>query len=218
MLYGVLLAVVVFCFIVTPLLIYQRVPIRQQSMYPTIHGAEDGGPLEDEAGLSLLSPCRRGDIVIFEQNGKRLVKRIIGVPGDTLRLADSDPSNGDCRADEILLEREGKLYRLEEPYLNDEYGRVVANDIVRSDSNSDIARALWSEEGLYLGEGEFFVVGDNRRVSNDSFSFGPVQGESIVGKVVCIYRRSGQKFLFWDIYDIEGIGPGLNLVEIGDSL
>ena len=217
--YGVLLGVVVLCFIVVPLFVFQTVPVMMQSMKPTIHGGIEGtNVLEDCVGLSLLSGYGHGDIVVFDrrENGTttRLIKRILGEPGDTLFLVDDD---GDGRADAVEIETElngapRARYRLIESYLNDEYGHYVANDEViekRNASKYDTARALWSEAGLTLGENEYFVAGDNRRISSDSFTkIGTVDGNAILGKAVCIFTKTKHSFLFWRIYDAKGVGPG----------
>lgn len=220
--YTALLAVVVFCFIVVPIFIFQTVPVLMQSMYPTIHGGNAAtGELEDCVGLSLLSDYGHGDIVVFErtENGSttRLIKRILGEPGDVLFLVDED---GDGAADAVEIETEiggaRTRARLVEPYLNTEYGVYVTNEGAdRSGIGSNpYARALWSEEGLTLGEDEYFVAGDNRRDSRDSFSFGPVSADSILGKAVCIFVKSGHSFLFWEIYNFKGTGSSVTLQQI----
>lgn len=220
--YGCLLAVIVFCFIVVPIFIFQTVPVLMQSMYPTIHGGNAGtGELRDCVGLSLLSGYGHGDIVVFERTENnattRLIKRIVGVPGDTLFLVDED---GDGAADaveiETDLEGERTRARLIEPYLNTEFGRYVANEGADKGNvgTNAVARELWSEEGLTLEEGEYFVAGDNRKESKDSFSFGPISGKTILGKAVCIFVQSGHSFLFWDIYNIKGTGPSVTLKQI----
>ena len=44
-----------------------------------------------------------------------------------------------------------------------------------------------SAKAIILGENEFYVMGDNRRGSNDSRNWGPVAGELVLGKVWFVY-------------------------------
>ncbi len=103
-----------------------------------------------------LHAPRRGEVIIFEfplDRTKDFVKRVVGVPGDTIQLR-----NGDVLVDGVLLL---------EPYL---------------------ARKGNSNDGpMLLGPGEYYVLGDNRRGSNDSRSWGPVPEANILGKVWLVY-------------------------------
>ncbi len=87
------------------------------------------------------------------------VKRVIGLPGDTIELFD------------------GKVYRngdeLDEPYLNpDDKPNYEANGIRLSPDNK-----------ITVPEGHIFVMGDNRNNSSDSRSIGPVPIENVIGKL-----------------------------------
>lgn len=83
-----------------------------------------------------------------------VIKRVIGVPGDTISYR-----NGQFTVNGNVLE-EG--YILDDPAYRQP--RLV-NDIV-------------------LGEGEYFIAGDNRNHSDDSIHYGPVHISRIKGKVV----------------------------------
>lgn len=110
----------------------------------------------------------RGDIIIFVKRGlqeygdsqseKQLVKRVIGLPGDRVVVAD------------------GKLtiFNAEHPngYSPDATG-AWANAIVTTNGNVD----------LTVKPDEVFVCGDNRTNSLDSRFFGPVPANDIVGKL-----------------------------------
>ena len=52
-------------------------------------------------------------------------------------------------------------------------------------ADPDLAAQL--KEGLVIQDGELFVLGDNRNNSYDSHSYGAIQSEWLVGKVVNVY-------------------------------
>ncbi len=88
---------------------------------------------------------KRGDIIVFSfDNDFYYVKRIIGLPGETLKIKDN----------RVEIKREGKDYQiLNEPYLN--------NNIYH----------YGDERFFIVPEGEYFVLGDNRDHSKDSRFF-----------------------------------------------
>ena len=109
-------------------------------------------------------PPNRGDVVVFHwplDPQRELVKRVIGVPGDTVEI------------------RDGVVYvngsRLQEPYLTPPGTRTDHMD-------PDL-----EEEVSPIKEGHYFVLGDNRRQSNDSRDWGLVPQENMVGKVWFVY-------------------------------
>ena len=99
---------------------------------------------------------QRFDVVICRYPGRgdtNFVKRVVGLPGDTIEL------------------REGYLYvndeMYEEPYINNEYRSGRLNTF----------------GPYTVPEGKFFVMGDHRNNSNDSRSVGPIDRNMIVGHV-----------------------------------
>ena len=109
-----------------------------------------------------LGEPERGDIIVFNspkprsENESALVKRVIGLPGDTIEFIDQQ------------LYINGEL--VEEPYISEPCSRYRCEDEV------------W-----HLGPDEYFMMGDNRNVSNDSRAFGPVPQENVVGEVLFRY-------------------------------
>ena len=72
--------------------------------------------------------------------------------------------------------------------------QIVGSDILingevleESYGKDPISRAGVASEPITLEENEYFVLGDNREVSEDSRTFGPVSGENICGKVIFRY-------------------------------
>lgn len=103
---------------------------------------------------SSLANYQRGDIVIIKKdNGELLIKRIIGLPGETVKS------------------KEGKIYindvLLEEDYIDDE-------------NNIESSKNDWV---VKLEDDEYFVMGDNRDHSGDSRYYGPFKKERIIEKV-----------------------------------
>lgn len=147
--------------------LFQAFYIPSESMLPTLQR-------DDRVFVNKLSyrlhDVHRGDIVVFdapeghETDGiEDFVKRVIGLPGETIEG------------------RDGRIYidgrRLEEPYLPEgTRSQVFGPEKVPPDS--------------------FFVLGDNRPASSDSTVFGPIPGDSIVGRVfVRIWPLSRLGFL-----------------------
>lgn len=127
---------------------YSRVVVSGHSMDYTL---KDGQKLWVE-NLPWGS-YKQGSVVVLKDSGKRMVKRIIGLPGDTLVF------KGDT------LYRNGKA--LEESYVTDSgYEKGLLKDKVT------------------LGENEYFVMGDNRDVSNDSRYFGAIPKKELQGRVL----------------------------------
>jgi len=101
----------------------------------------------------------RGEVIVFkypEKPSERFIKRVIGLPGETVEV-----KNG-----KITIYSGGKTQLLNESnYLN--LGLFTNGDIKVS-----------------LTENEYFVMGDNRPFSYDSRMFGTVPKKDIIGRVV----------------------------------
>ena len=126
------------------------------SMEPTFHSGEY--LIIDELSYHLHAP-QRGDVIVFKypkDTSQYYIKRIIGLPGDEVRV-----SNGHV---EIIDSEWPQGHVLNEPYL-------ISNNITFVDTDTK------------LGSGEYFVLGDNRPNSSDSRYWGPVPTQDIVGKV-----------------------------------
>lgn len=112
----------------------------------------------------------RGDIVVFNDEvgwlndgpneGSTLIKRVIGVPGDNLVGLESG---------EVYINGEEII----EPYLSQ-----------NTTGQGEGLPSTTNEFNITLGDDEYWVMGDNRSWSLDSRTYGPIQGESIRGRVI----------------------------------
>lgn len=149
----ILIAVIV----VVPFRLYIAQPfiVDGASMDPTF---EDGEYLiVDEISYRFKEPSR-GEVLIFKypkDTSKYFIKRIIGLPGETVRLDGGKVT--------IVNSAHPQGLTLEEPYVE-----FAKNENLRFD----------------LGEKEYFVMGDNRLQSADSRLWGSVPEANIIGRPI----------------------------------
>jgi signal peptidase I len=128
----------------------------------------------------------RGDIIVFHypvDPQQHFVKRVIGVPGDRLRMEKK----------RVLIN--GRL--LDEPYVRflEPANNLFRDNFPRVDIPAIGLEGKWwlemrklVEDGqLIIPEGHYFVMGDNRDDSQDSRYWGFVPRENIIGKPLVIY-------------------------------
>jgi signal peptidase I len=141
----------------------------------------------DGAGTLLpAATVHRGDIIVFHDpvdSTLHLVKRVIGLPGDHLRL-----HNGLVYINGHALTEPYAVYRPSPPdNFRDNFPRLQAPD-PEIDSHWWIRmRSLIENNELIIPTGNYFVLGDNRNDSEDSRYWGFVPREAIVGKPLVIY-------------------------------
>jgi signal peptidase I len=123
----------------------------------------------DAMVMEKFTPIHRFDIVVIKtKNGEVLVKRIIGLPNETLSF-----TNGNLYID-------GKLTK--EDFLNTN----LKNYHSKTNYTNDFS--LTSLTGKKrLGNNEYFVLGDNRPYSRDSRLFGAITNKQIIGKGLFVY-------------------------------
>ena len=133
--------------------------------------------LDDKAfgfGFRYATP-ERGDIVIVNTGedggtgGASFIKRVIGVPGDTIYCVYEEYEYDVTLSDGKIVKAGDPVYRV---YLN---GEMLYEPYVWFGDNN-IARVT---DPITLGEDEYFIMGDNRFNSNDSRAFGPIKRSDI---------------------------------------
>lgn len=156
---AVILAILIRTYIFAPIV------VDGESMMPTLKDHER--IVLNKFGTSIDS-IDRFDIVVFHATeDKDYIKRVIGLPGDTVEYK------------EDTLYINGKPYK--EPYL-DKYKEEMAGEPL---TNSFTLQELTGSETV--PEGELFVMGDNRQNSLDSREIGTVSVDKIVGKANLVY-------------------------------
>jgi signal peptidase I len=116
----------------------------------------------DRFSYDFLQP-QRGDVIVFnlpQDTNRALIKRVIGLPGDTVVLSGTAPTVT------IIDAAHPQGFTLAEPYLSPE----------------NLGGA--SDMRVTLGADQYFVLGDNRKVSADSRLWGILPKSDIVGRVL----------------------------------
>jgi signal peptidase I len=128
-----------------------------------------------ERALLPIDPIRRGDIIVFkypEEPERDFIKRVIGLPGDTLEL------------------RNKRVYingtMLNEPYVH----YLVPPDEEGSGGEFDV-RVQYGP--VTVPPGHYFMMGDNRDNSQDSRYWGFMPQEYIKGKALFVYFSFGEE-------------------------
>lgn len=131
--------------------------VKGASMEPNFHDHEY--LVIDELSYRFHAPAR-GDIVVFRypnDPSQYFIKRVVGMPGDRVKIADNAVW----------------IYGTDHP------------EGLRLDESSYLASTVptFGDRDVTLAPDEYFLMGDNRTASLDSRSFGPVQRDFIVGRV-----------------------------------
>ncbi len=147
----------------------QPFEVQQSSMVPTI---VDGEYILIDKLTPRFDSYHYGDVIVFNppsddpasSDGIPFIKRIIGLPGDTVTL-----ENG-----RVFVARPGSSpIRIQEDYVvPDQDGSPAATTCPRPDC----------PEEWVVPEGSYFVMGDNRPFSQDSRVFGPISEDLILGR------------------------------------
>lgn len=136
--------------------LFQPFIVSGDSMVPSFHSGDY--LIVDEISYRFATP-QRGDVIVFDASfikgysGQRFIKRVIGLPGETI-----DVTNG-----QVKIIKDGKTTILDEKYLP-----------------ADLK--TYGNKNVTLKPDEYFVLGDNREYSYDSRFWGVVPQKYIIGK------------------------------------
>jgi signal peptidase I len=135
--------------------LFQPFVIQGSSMEPNFHEADY--LIVNELSYRFRQP-ERGEVVVFKyprDTTKRFIKRIIGLPGETVEIRGGNV---------IVAGADGKEITLSEGYIP---ANLKAPDM----------------PAYKLSDGQYFVLGDNRPYSSDSQDWGELPQRDIIGKV-----------------------------------
>ena len=150
---ALVIAVVLYLFIMTPH------EVLGSSMRPTY---KNGEYLMANKLVYRFGEPQRGDVIIFQYSETQdFIKRIVGIPGDSIMIKD------------------GKIY------VNG--NQLDESSYLQETVYTSGGEYLAEGESITIGQNEYFVLGDNRAHSSDSRSFGPISENQIKGKAWIVY-------------------------------
>lgn len=130
--------------------------VNGESMFPTFSGGEY--LIIDQLSYQLRQPDR-GEVIVFRypnDPSKFFIKRVIALPGETIKINNSTVTITTVEGEEIILD----------------------------ESYASYTEAVWGTNiTTNLKDQEYFVMGDNRNRSLDSRSWGPVEEKFVRGRV-----------------------------------
>lgn len=136
--------------------VFQPFIVRGASMEPNFHNGDY--LIVDELTYRFRSPAR-GEVIVFDypqDPSQRFIKRIIGLPQETIALEGNQIVVTDKQGNQLIL-----------------------------DENTYLTDSLWlGKKTVTLAKEEYFVMGDNRSHSFDSRRWGPVKEREIIGRAV----------------------------------
>ncbi|MGX7419283.1 signal peptidase I [Carnobacterium gallinarum] len=135
--------------------------VQGSSMIPTLHQG-------DQMIVESISKIKRFDVIVFQDASERtLVKRVIGLPGEEIRYDH----------DQLYVNNK----EVSEPFLKNNLVEAAGETWT---SNFDLKQLTGVNK---IPKDSYFVLGDNRRSSNDSRVFGFITKDEIIGKTNFVY-------------------------------
>lgn len=162
-------------FLVIYVFLFKPFQVTGASMYPNFL---DGEHVLTNLIVMRFEDPKKGDVIVFKapkDEEKDFIKRVIGVPGDTVSLKNGEVYVNNQKLDQsVYLKPDVKTY-----------GRTFLKD----------------EESIIVPPGEFFVMGDNRLNSSDSRDWGFIKRSEIIGESFFVYWPPNNMRLVKNPYD-----------------
>ena len=153
----IIVVVIIRTFIMTP------IDVSGESMYPTLH--DNDIMLLYKLRLKTVG-IRRFDIVVINTDDGKLIKRVVGLPGEKIRYDVTRDDSGNTKG---ILYINGEA--VEEKFIDEN-----AKASTCKYNNIDIC-----EREIEIPKGEYYVMGDNRGNSKDSRIIGTIEKKDIKG-------------------------------------
>ncbi len=195
----VILLVVVFCMFCAVFWLgtHYAKPVQGASMQPNINNYETA--TGDIAIVSSISTYSHNNIIIVDMlrskntdhlvQGRLLIKRVIALPGDSLKLT----LDGSRYYFELKKSGTEEFIRLEEAFTNPMTSADRANAF-HSQSGWTVHIPTNTDGSITIPQNFIFFAGDNRDGSYDCRNFGPVETDACVGVVESILYKDN----FWN--------------------
>lgn len=199
------ICIAIALFVILFSFIYVSAPVTGVSMQPTLNA--NGESKQDIVYIDKLLPYGYGDIVVIERptnnvDVKYIIKRVIGMPGDRIRIMqDTDNKiyvfrNGEKLEEDYIFDAENSgdphnygMYATLQQYLD------LINNVRKFPEN--YPNVVFDDGWLVLQKDQIFVLGDNRGYSEDSSALGPFSKKKVVGKVDFIIPNGTIPFYYF---------------------
>lgn len=168
--------VIAVLFVLSRIFFWGSYKVEGHSMDPTLKG---GNYL---VTINYFTP-ERGDLVTAKEDDKVIIKRVIGLPNDTIEIKNDKLYINGTEQDESYLNSFKQAFaedRLHEVYSYNQAYQTRAAQM----SHFTLDNEGRSEFKITLKDNEYYLLGDNRPVSKDSREVGAFTRNQITGKVI----------------------------------
>lgn len=168
--------VIAVLFILSRIFFWGTYKVEGHSMDPTLKG---GNHL---VAINYFTP-ERGDLVTAKEDDRVIIKRVIGLPNDTIEFKNDKLYINGVEQDESYLNSFKEAFaedRLHEIY---SYNQAYQTRVAQM-SHFTLDNEGRSEFKITLKDNEYYLLGDNRPVSKDSREVGTFARNQITGKVI----------------------------------